>query len=88
MATPVALLAAVGRGAELGIGARALEMAGRVRSVVLDKTGTLTTGIMSVTQVVTAIGASPAEALRRAGAVEDGSEHPVGQAVAGEPRPG
>ena len=87
LATPVALLAAVGRGAQLGIlvkSARALETAGRVRTVVLDKTGTLTTGIMAVSEVVTAAGTGPAEALRRAGAVEDGSEHPVGQAVARE----
>jgi P-type Cu+ transporter len=87
LATPVALLAAVGRGAELGIlvkSARALETAGRVRTVVLDKTGTLTTGTMTVSEVVTATGTGPDEALRRAGAVEDGSEHPVGQAVARE----
>ena len=87
LATPTALLAAVGRGAELGIlvkSARALETACRVRTVVLDKTGTLTTGIMTVSDVVTAPGTSPQEALRRAGAVEHASEHPVGQAVARE----
>ncbi len=93
LATPTALLAAVGRGAELGIlvkSAQALESAGRVRAVVLDKTGTLTTGVMTVHEVVTAgPGASsptpsPAEdeVLRLAGAVEDASEHPIGQAVA------
>ena len=85
LATPVALLAATGRAAQLGIGvksARALEMAGRVRTVVLDKTGTLTTGVMTVGAVVTAAGISAEEALRRAGGVEDASEHPVGQAVA------
>ena len=57
LATPTALLAAVGRGAELGIGvksAQALESAGRIRAVVLDKTGTLTTGVMTVQKVVTA----------------------------------
>src|SRR5208337_1582350 len=61
LATPTALLAAVGRGAELGIlvrSAQALESAGRVRAVVLDKTGTLTTGVMTVHKVVTA---GPAE---------------------------
>ena len=89
LATPTALLAAVGRGAELGIlvkSAQALESAGRVRAVVLDKTGTLTTGVMTVHKVVTAKAAeddaAEDEALRRAGAVEDASEHPIGQAVA------
>ena len=85
LATPTALLAAVGRGAELGIlvkGAQALESAGRIGVVVLDKTGTLTTGVMTVHDVVTAPGGRRDEALRRAGAVEDASEHPIGQAVA------
>ena len=93
LATPTALLAAVGRGAELGIlvkSAQALELAGRVRAVVLDKTGTLTTGVMTVHEVVTVgpAGSSPApapaedEVLRLAGAVEDASEHPIGQAIA------
>ncbi len=84
LATPTALLAAVGRGAELGIlvkSAQALESAGRVRAVVLDKTGTLTTGVMTVQKVVTADAAED-EVLRLAGAVEDASEHPIGQAVA------
>jgi P-type Cu+ transporter len=102
LATPTALLAAVGRGAELGIlvkSARALESAGRIRRVALDKTGTLTTGTMSVQDVIPADavpdapGPGPAEealrlvgaageALLLAGAVEDASEHPVGQAIA------
>ena len=86
LATPTALLAAVGRGAELGIlvkSARALESAGRVRAVVLDKTGTLTTGVMTVHDIVVVPGGpAGAEALRLAGAVEDASEHPVGQAIA------
>ena len=84
LATPVALLAAVGRGAELGIlvsSAQAIETAGRVRVMALDKTGTLTTGVMTVLDVITE-GAGEDEALRLAGAVEDASEHPVGQAVA------
>ncbi len=84
LATPTALLAAVGRGAELGIlvkSAQALESAGRVRAVVLDKTGTLTTGVMTVHRVVT-VDSAEDQALRRAGAVEDASEHPIGQAVA------
>ena len=57
LATPTALLAAVGRGAELGIlvkSAQALESAGRIRAVVLDKTGTLTTGVMTVHDIVVA----------------------------------
>ena len=87
LATPTALLAAVGRGAELGIlvkSAQALESAGRLQVVVLDKTGTLTTGVMSVHDVIAAPGTDGTEALRLAGAVEDGSEHPIGQAIARE----
>jgi Cu+-exporting ATPase len=86
LATPVALVAAVGRGAELGIlvkSARALEPARRVRVVVLDKTGTLTAGAMTVSAVVTEP-AGDADALLFAGAVEDASEHPIGQAIARE----
>ena len=86
LATPTALLAAVGRGAELGIlvkSAQALESAGRIRAVVLDKTGTLTTGVMTVHDIVAwCLAAAPEEALRLAGAVEDASEHPIGQAIA------
>ena len=84
LATPTALLAAVGRGAELGIlvkSAQAIETAGRIRTIALDKTGTLTTGTMTVLDVITD-GAAEDEAVRLAGAVEDASEHPVGQAVA------
>jgi P-type Cu+ transporter len=84
LATPTALLAAVGRGAELGIlvkSAQAIETAGRIRTMALDKTGTLTTGTMTVLDVITE-GTSEDEVLRLAGAVEDASEHPVGQAVA------
>ncbi len=85
LATPTALLAAVGRGAELGIlvkSAQALESAGRIRAVVFDKTGTLTTGVMSVHDVVAGPGEDEKEALLLAGAVEDASEHPIGQAIA------
>ena len=87
LATPTALLAAVGRGAELGIlvkSAQALESAGRIQVVVLDKTGTVTTGVMTVHDVIAAPGTEGAEALRLAGAVEDASEHPIGQAIARE----
>jgi P-type Cu+ transporter len=87
LATPTALVAAVGRGAQIGIlvkSAQALELARRIRVVVLDKTGTLTTGAMTVTRVVTAPGADEKEALLLAGAVEDASEHPIGLAIARE----
>ncbi|MEV6674069.1 heavy metal translocating P-type ATPase [Streptomyces sp. NPDC051162] len=85
LATPTALLAATGRGAGLGIlvsGPQALEGLRRVDTVVLDKTGTLTTGSMTVTGVTArADGLGSDEALRLAAAVERGSEHPVGRAV-------
>jgi P-type Cu+ transporter len=87
LATPTALLAAVGRGAELGIlvkSARALEAARHVRVVVLDKTGTLTTGAMRLHTITTVPGTGEDEVLRLAGAVEDASEHPIGQAIARE----
>jgi Cu+-exporting ATPase len=85
LATPTALLAAVGRGAELGIlikSARALESAQRIRGVVFDKTGTLTAGTMTLVATTTVPGVSEDEVLALAGAVEDASEHPVGQAIA------
>ncbi|MFJ9413475.1 heavy metal translocating P-type ATPase [Streptomyces sp. NPDC101227] len=85
LATPTALLAATGRGAQLGIlvsGPRALERLRRIDTIVLDKTGTLTTGRMSVTDLTPrADGLDPAEALRLAAAVERGSEHPLARAV-------
>ncbi|KUJ69699.1 carbonate dehydratase [Streptomyces albus subsp. albus] len=86
LATPTALLAATGRGAQLGIlvrGPQALESLRRVDTVVLDKTGTLTHGVLDVLSVtVRPDGLAGAEAVRLAGAVEQGSEHPVGRAVA------
>jgi P-type Cu+ transporter len=87
LATPAALLASVGRGAELGVlikSAQALESARGIGVVALDKTGTLTVGAMSVTGIITAPGVDEKEALLLAGAVEDGSEHPIGQAIARE----
>ncbi|MGW1199502.1 heavy metal translocating P-type ATPase [Streptomyces sp. NPDC002536] len=85
LATPTALLAATGRGAGLGIlvrGPQALEGLRRVDTVVLDKTGTLTTGSMTVTAVTPRPGGLGAEeAVRLAAAAESGSEHPVGRAV-------
>ncbi len=82
LATPTALLVGTGRGAQLGIvikGPEVLESTRRVDTVVLDKTGTVTTGRMSVVAVT---GDRPDEVLRLAGAVEDASEHPIGRAVA------
>ena len=81
LATPTALLVGTGRGAQLGIlikGPQVLESTRRVDTIVLDKTGTVTTGRMAV------IAAHPAddEVLRLAGALESGSEHPIARAVA------
>ncbi|MGX8905082.1 heavy metal translocating P-type ATPase [Streptomyces netropsis] len=85
LATPTALLAATGRGAGLGIlvsGPQALEGLRRVDTVVLDKTGTLTTGSMAVTGVTArADGLGTEAAVRLAAAAESGSEHPVGRAI-------
>ena len=85
LATPTARLVGTGRGAQLGIlikGPEVLESTRHVDTVVLDKTGTVTTGAMTLLDVITADGEDPAEVLRLAGAVEDGSEHPVARATA------
>ncbi|MFC3687261.1 heavy metal translocating P-type ATPase [Aquipuribacter hungaricus] len=85
LATPTALLVGTGRGAQLGVlikGPEVLESTRRVDTVVLDKTGTLTTGRMRLVDVVAADGEDPAEVLRLAGALEHGSEHPIARAVA------
>lgn len=85
LATPTALLVGTGRGAQLGIlikGPEVLESTRRVDTVVLDKTGTVTTGAMALLDVITAPGEDPTEVLRLAGAVEDGSEHPIARAIA------
>ena len=85
LATPTALLVGTGRGAQLGIlikGPEILESTRRVDTVVLDKTGTVTTGRMSLVGVVPDEGVDAAELLRMAGAVEHASEHPVGRAIA------
>jgi Cu+-exporting ATPase len=85
LATPTALLVGTGRGAQLGIlikGPEVLESTRRVDTVVLDKTGTVTTGRMTLLDVVPDAGTDRAELLRLAGALEDASEHPVAQAVA------
>ena len=84
LATPTALLVGTGRGAQLGIlvkGPEALEATRAVDTVVLDKTGTVTTGRMTVQRVVPADGWDAAAVLRLAGAVEAGSDHPVARAV-------
>ena len=84
LATPTAIMVGTGRGAEAGIlirGGEALETAQRVRAVVFDKTGTLTQGRPSVVDVVVAVGHTVAEILDMAGALEKGSEHPLGAAI-------
>ncbi|MFF7456425.1 heavy metal translocating P-type ATPase [Kitasatospora sp. NPDC008115] len=85
LATPTALLVGTGRGAQLGIlikGPEVLENTRRVDTVVLDKTGTVTTGSMALLAVRTAEGVTEEEALRLAGAVEHASEHPIAAAIA------
>ena len=89
LATPTALLVGTGRGAQLGIlirGPEVLEQTRRVTTVVLDKTGTVTEGRMELVDVVPTNGATRADVLRLAGAVEDASEHPIAQAVAAAAR--
>ncbi len=85
LATPTALLVGTGRGAQLGIlikGPQILESTRRVDTIVLDKTGTVTTGHMGVIDVHPAAGQSLQEVLALAGALEDASEHPIGRAIA------
>jgi Cu+-exporting ATPase len=85
LATPTALMVGTGRGAQLGLlikGPEVLEATRRVDTVVLDKTGTVTTGRMALVDVAVADGAERAKALRLVGAVEDASEHPLGRAIA------
>ena len=85
LATPTALMVGTGRGAQLGIlikGPEVLESTRTVDTIVLDKTGTVTTGEMTLADVRAADGEDPAEVLRLAGAVEDASEHPIARAVA------
>jgi P-type Cu+ transporter len=85
LATPTALLVGTGRGAQLGIlirGPELLESTRRIDTVVLDKTGTVTEGALSLVDVVTAPGTERADALRLVGSVEHASEHPVGRAIA------
>jgi Cu+-exporting ATPase len=84
LATPTALMVGTGRGAQLGIvirGPEVLEQTRRADTVVLDKTGTVTTGRMTLVGVVPAGGETADDVLRRAAAVEAASEHPVGRAI-------
>jgi Cu+-exporting ATPase len=85
LATPTALLVGTGRGAQLGIlikGPEVLESTRMVDTVVLDKTGTVTTGQMTLVDVITTAGTDRADVLRLVGSVEDASEHPIAQAIA------
>jgi P-type Cu+ transporter len=89
LATPTALLVGTGRGAQLGLlirGPEILESTRQVDTIVLDKTGTVTTGRMTLVDVVPAPGEDRAEVLRIAGALEDASEHPVARAIAAAAR--
>lgn len=86
LATPTALLVGTGRGAQLGIlikGPQVLESTRRIDTVVLDKTGTVTTGRMSVVDVHVTGGESRPDIVRLVGALEHGSEHPIARAIAG-----
>jgi len=85
LATPTALMVGTGRGAQLGLlikGPEVLESTRRVDTIVLDKTGTVTTGKMSLLDVALADGVDRAQALRLVGAVENASEHPIARAIA------
>ncbi|MEU7859132.1 heavy metal translocating P-type ATPase [Nonomuraea sp. NPDC049141] len=85
LATPTALLVGTGRGAQLGIlikGPEVLESTRRIDTIVLDKTGTVTEGKMTLTSVHLADGENRDEVLRLAGALEHASEHPIAQAIA------
>ena len=85
LATPMAIMVGTGRGAQLGILIKSVEVLERTRevtTVVFDKTGTLTEGAMAVTDVITNGSVTESDLLARAGAVEADSEHPIGQAIA------
>ncbi|WP_392874865.1 heavy metal translocating P-type ATPase [Streptomyces sp. LN499] len=85
LATPTALMVGTGRGAQLGIlikGPEVLETTRRIDTIVLDKTGTITTGRMTLQDIHVTAGTDTSQALRLAGALEQASEHPIAQAVA------
>jgi Cu+-exporting ATPase len=89
LATPTALMVGTGRGAQLGIvikGPEVLEQTRRISTVVVDKTGTVTEGRMELVGILSTNGATRADVLRLAGAVEDASEHPIARAVAAAAR--
>jgi len=89
LATPTALLVGTGRGAQLGIlikGPQVLESTRRIDTIVLDKTGTVTTGQMTLIDVVTVDVTDRDEVLRLVGAIEDASEHPIAKAIANAAR--
>ncbi len=89
LATPTALMVGTGRGAQLGIlikGPEVLESTRKIDTIVLDKTGTVTTGQMALLHVIAADGEDTDEVLRLAGALEDASEHPIAKAVANAAR--
>jgi Cu+-exporting ATPase len=85
LSTPTALLVGTGRGAQMGVlikGPEVLESTRKIDTVVLDKTGTVTTGKMTLVDVVVEVDTDRATLLRLAGALEDASEHPIAQAIA------
>ncbi len=88
LATPTAVMVGSGKGAEMGVlikSSEALERAGKITTVILDKTGTITRGQPAVTDVVTqGFAGDEVELLRLAASVEDGSEHPLGEAIVAE----
>ena len=89
LATPTALMVGTGRGAQMGVlikGPEILEQTRRVDTIVLDKTGTVTEGKMELAEVALLNGATRADVLRLAGAVESASEHPIAQAIANAAR--
>jgi Cu+-exporting ATPase len=89
LATPTALMVGTGRGAQMGVlikGPQILEQTRRVDTIVLDKTGTVTEGKMELAEIALLNGATRADVLRLAGAVESASEHPIAQAIANAAR--
>ena len=91
LATPTALMVGSGRAAQMGIvikGVDVLQSTRRIDTVVFDKTGTVTTGVMQLVDVVVGVGATRAEVLGLAGAVEHASEHPVAKAIASAAKAG
>lgn len=89
LATPTSIMVGTGKGAEYGVlirGGEALEMAHKLNTIVLDKTGTITKGEPSVTDVVEAEGVRRKEVLRLAASAEKGSEHPLGEAIVNKAR--